>query len=486
MNIYERFQNYTELNNDAVVSRVVRDFMMRYARNRAKFFTFLDWINSKKEVVHAKTIEHAIFTEQTDTADFDTIDIFGVTTNAGGDITDYGNNVGVIDNTLIDLDTANPFFAGDLIRIVGTGDLSDGMFALLRIVAIDPVTGNTVVDIIDHNLPANDTTVFDNSNPDWSCELHTCGTAAPVDGQAPDGVFVTPSFVLNRLMRTRNSVEVGIYTLSDKFHSNIELIRQVFMRWFKVYQDVENSLLFSTTPWVESTLETFAVRGAAANREESMGFGGIPYYIRPHLAGGMVDINGAQLAGIRGECFSIDMSAAAVADDVYNWLDIALRATTVFGNSDMKILLASPAVISLVHTLFRELVVPTTVDYRFIGAPGLWDSHAINMPSGQLVLMPTEGMTGKRLPILGANFTALDNPARPVNDMSAPDFAYILDPTVMNMPVLSVNGVPQELTAKPADISQNNNSFRKVEIDGFYGFTITEPRACGVIIFENI
>lgn len=484
--------NYIDLNSNQIVERVVRDRMGQYARNVSQFFRFLDFLTAKKIGVRTKTVEHSIHEEQTDALKFYSTTTFGVNSGADGVWVSMGNNSGssAYNNNTIQLDSKS-LQIGQLIRIVGTGtSVDDGYFIDIRVTARD-VGGNaytyTVAKVESdsataveyrYKLPASTLTVFGpNANATNDAKVHTLGVASPVDGEAAEGIFFTPSFVINNLMNSRESVEVGSYANSDALLADVQLQQQLFLKWFKVYQDIENALVFSTAPFQ-----------IASGKTSLMGFGGIPYYLRPHSSTTQAwDRAKTQLSSdLRGQNKSININGAP-ADELYDMLDAALQATTAYGKSSDRVLVASPNVVAMIHRIFRDLIVVQRPSFSgFAEANSLWEMPTLKMPSGNLTLLATNGLVGKRLPIAGAGFTAIDSSSRVVANQNAVNFGYLLDPAGLDMPILNGPQGAEEFRVVPVNLNENNNTFKKAEIKGFYGFSMDDPRAHGTIIFENV
>lgn len=470
--------SYVDLNTNQMVERIVRDRMGIFSRNSAQFFRFLDFINGKKIGVKTKTIEHSIHNEQTDNVSLRATTSFGVITNAAGAIVSCGSNAATYTDTILQL-TETALQVNQIIRIVGTGTaIDDGYFIDVRILTRD-VGSNSyayTVAVIPgrYRLPSSATTVFGpNSNAALTCTAHTMGTASPVDGKVPEGVFFNPDFVINNLMHTRESVVVGSNAIAGDMIADVALQQQLFLKWFKIYQDIENSLVFSTAPFQINSGNT-----------SFMGFGGIPYYTRSHSATTQAwDRTNTQLSSdYRGQNRSIRTNGVA-ADEIYDMLDAAVRATTYYGRSKERVFVASPDTIAIIQKLFRDMIVINKPDFGYIDTTDLWEMPTLKLPSGNLTLLATNGLIGKRLPIDGAGFTALDA-SRVVASQASAVFGHIVDPMGLNMPVLEKDGMQQEFRVVPVDPT-DNDTFKTAEIVGFYGFDMDDPRANGTVIFES-
>jgi len=468
--------NYSQLNDELVIERVVRDYFGEYSRNRAHFFNFLNMITAKKTVVRGKIIEHALHEEQTDVATVKTNVVgFSATANADKEITAWGNDGA--NNHSINFGQGVIYPPFQLIRIVGTGLDNAAKYVMVRLLSVNPVPADGYTcEIIAHNLN-NETIDYTVGDADDDLSSHTCGVACPVDGTAPEGNFFTPKFVFNCLMRSRESITVGKHTIADNTLVDIAKLQQLFLKWFKIYSDIENMLLFSTEPWIEPSTA----------RSQALVYGGALYYIRAHDADTQaVNLRGIQLTEeYRGNNYSIDLNSVTDASMFYNYLDQYIRYNMRFGSNSPRIFVASDDTISIFYEYFRDMISIERPDFGFMTSPSLWSLPTLKLPSGSLILMATGGLRDKRLAIDGDAFTALDDPARPVLTQAAASFGFCFDPEGLNQPVHIVNGVVQDFRAVPV-MKANNDTFETVEIDGTTGFTMKDPRANGCLIFEYL
>jgi len=440
----------------------------------------MDFLNQYKTTSKTKRLEQSLHQEQTDAVTLRNATVFGLITDNVGAVTSFGANAGVYTDSDIELDRRE-MQPDQIVRLTGIGADNAGRFVDVRLVTrndADTLDWTTVA-IVAHNNPVGVgavTTVFDNSAAATSFVSHTNGVVSPIDGEAPEGIFFEPSFVYNLLRRSREAVEIGKHTLADALLADVHLQQQIFLKWFKVIREYENGVLFNTAPWIE----------ANALKSQRMNFGGIPWYLRNHAAGTATNLNGGGLpAEYTGNNLSINVNGMS-AENITSMIDDALRACVSWGTGKDRILIGSPDFISMVSKVFVDQV---SVEKTNFGIPmhtdSLWETKKIDLHSGTLHLIATQSLAGKRLPILGTQFSALEDNTRNVDSQAAANFGYILDPNGLEMPVHEVDGEAQELRVRLVD-PINNSSFRKAEIDGTLGFHMKLPQANGTLILENI